>query len=52
MRKRKGKLIGEGIGEEGGIGKRDVKGKEGERKGDGKGERGRERLREWGSGMG
>ena len=42
----------------GGIGKRDVKGKEGERKGgrerkgDGKGERGRERLREWGSGMG
>ena len=36
----------------GGIGKRDVKGKEGESKGDGKGERGRERLREWGSGMG
>ena len=40
-RKRKGKLIGEGIGEEGGIGKRD-----------GKGERERERLREWGGGMG
>ena len=50
---RKGKLIGEGIGEEGGIGKRDVKGERRKRRGKGNGagnEKGMGKVKEEGLG--